>query len=71
MSEGALFDCSSCNVEGAIQAQAQLHHAYLLGLQLRVSHQVSDDDVERWMFRLFRKQHEEKFLESFEKLGLT
>ena len=71
MSEGALFDCSSCNVEGAIQAQAQLHQAYLLGLQLRVSHQVSDDDVERWMFRLFRKQHEEKFLESFEKLGFT
>ena len=53
MSEGALFDRSSFNQEGVIQAQAQLHYAYLLGLQLRVSLQVSDADVERRMFRLF------------------
>ena len=53
MSEGALFDRSSLDLEGAIQAWAQLHFAYLLGLQLRVSFQVSDADVERRMFRRF------------------
>ena len=53
MSEGALFDRSSFNLEGVIQAQAQLHYAYLLRLQLRVSLQVSDADVERRTFRFF------------------
>ena len=53
MSEGALFDRSSFNLKGAIQAQAQLHFAYLLGLQLRVSLQVSDADVEHRIFQLF------------------
>ena len=53
MSEGALFDRSSFNLEGVIKAWAQLHFAYLLGLQLRVSFQVSDADVERRMFRRF------------------
>ena len=53
MLEGALFDRSSFNLEGATQAQAQLHFAYLLGPQLRVSLQVSDADVERRIFRLF------------------
>ena len=49
MSEGGLFDRSSLDLEGAIQAWAQLHDADLLGLQLRVSFQVSDSDVERQM----------------------
>ena len=53
MSEGALFDCSSFNLKGVIRAQAQLHYAYLLGLQLRGSLQVLDADVERRMSRLF------------------
>ncbi|MEC8586768.1 MAG: hypothetical protein VXY78_00185 [Pseudomonadota bacterium] len=53
MSEGALFDRSSLNLEGAIQAWAQLHFAYLFGLQFRVSFQVSAADVERRMFRRF------------------
>ena len=53
MSEGALFDCGSFNLEGVIQASAQLHFAYLLALQLRVSFQVSDVEVERRMFRSF------------------
>ena len=52
MSEGALFDRSSFNQEGVIQAQAQLLYAYLLGLQLRVSLQVSDADVEHRIFRI-------------------
>jgi hypothetical protein len=54
-----------------IRAQARLHHAYLLGLQLMVSVNHEPALIEKWMFRLFRRQHEEKFLSSFEKLGLT
>ena len=52
MSEGALFYRSSFNLEGVIQARAQLHFAYPLGLQLRVSLQVSDAVVERRTFQL-------------------
>ena len=55
----------------AIQAQAQLHHAYLLGLQLMVSTNRSRDEVGEWMFKLFRRQHLDKFLSSFDKLGLS
>ncbi|MDA1372528.1 MAG: hypothetical protein O2971_17450 [Proteobacteria bacterium] len=54
-----------------IRAQAQLHHAYLLGLQLMVSANKEAAVVGEWMFKLFRRQHLEKFLSSFEKLGLT
>ncbi len=55
----------------AIKAQAHLHHAYLLGLQLMVSSNWSNDEVGEWMFRLFRRQHLDKFLSSFDKLGLS
>lgn len=54
----------------AITAQANLHHQYFLGLQLMVAVEESKQTVYDWMFRLFRRQHEEKFLSSFEKLGL-
>ncbi|MEM9053732.1 MAG: hypothetical protein AAGB16_00265 [Pseudomonadota bacterium] len=55
----------------AISAQAELHHQYFLGLQLMVAVEESRETVYDWMFRLFRRQHEEKFLSSFEKLGLS
>jgi hypothetical protein len=55
----------------AIAAQANLHHQYFLGLQLMVAVEESKQTVNDWMFRLFRRQHEEKFLSSFEKLGLS
>ena len=55
----------------AIDAQARLHHAYLLGLQLMVATRRGPQTVGEWMFRLFRRQHHEKFLSSFEKLGLA
>ncbi|MBK8766442.1 MAG: hypothetical protein IPM01_18210 [Burkholderiaceae bacterium] len=55
----------------AIQAQARLHHAYLLGLQLMVASREGPQVIGDWMFRLFRRQHESKFLSSFTKLGLT
>ncbi|MGI9480370.1 MAG: hypothetical protein ACR2PI_27020 [Hyphomicrobiaceae bacterium] len=54
----------------AIEAQAELHHQYLLGLQLMVAVREGPEVIGDWMFRLFRRQHEEKFLSSFEKLGL-
>jgi hypothetical protein len=55
----------------AIRAQAHMHHAYLLGLQLMVSTRQGPAVMGDWMFRLFRRQHLEKFLPSFEKLGLS
>ena len=55
----------------AIAAQADLHHQYFLGLQLMVAVEARKQTVYDWMFRLFRRQHEEKFLSSFEKLGLS
>ncbi|MDJ0922637.1 MAG: hypothetical protein QNI84_16025 [Henriciella sp.] len=55
----------------AITAQANLHHQYFLGLQLMVAVEESKETVFDWMFRLFRRQHEEKFLSSFDKLGLS
>ncbi|MEL7110787.1 MAG: hypothetical protein AAGL99_16110 [Pseudomonadota bacterium] len=55
----------------AIAAQAHLHHQLFLGLQLLVAVEERKQVVFDWMFRLFRRQHEEKFLSSFEKLGLS
>ena len=55
----------------AIAAQADLHHQFFLGLQLMVAVEEDKQTVFDWMFRLFRRQHEEKFLSSFEKLGLA
>lgn len=54
----------------SIKAQAHMHHAYLLGLQLMVSSNREPAVVYDWMFRLFRRQHLDKFLSSFDKLGL-
>ncbi len=58
-------------MHAAIAAQAQLHHQYFLGLQLMVAVEAGKETVYEWMYRLFRRQHEEKFLSSFEKLGLS
>jgi hypothetical protein len=55
----------------AIRAQAHLHHAWLLGLQLSVAVHEGAAATGEWMFRLFRRQHEAKFLASFDKLGLA
>lgn len=54
----------------ALDAQATLHHAYFLGLQLMVTTQAGAETCGDWLFRLFRRQHEEYFLKSFNKLGL-
>lgn len=54
----------------AVAAMADLHHQWLLGLQLMVAMRAGPTVVGDWMFRLFRQQHEAKFLSSFAKLGL-
>lgn len=54
-----------------IKAVAHIHHALLLGLQLMIASNTDADIMGNWMFRLFRRQHLEKFLSSFAKLGLT
>lgn len=53
-----------------VAAQAYLLHQTFLGLQLMVAVEQDKGEVYEWMFRLFRRQHEEKFLSSFAKLGL-
>jgi hypothetical protein len=57
--------------DAATDALAHLLHAWFLGLQLMVATQRGPELIGRWMFRLFRRQHEAKFLSSFDKLGLT
>ena len=47
-----------------------LYHCYFTGLILTVASRRSASDAADWIFRLFRHQHHEKFLASFEKLGL-
>ncbi len=51
-------------------AQARLHQHYFIGLQLMVATRAGSEVVRDWMFELFSRQHEEKFLSSFKKLGL-
>jgi hypothetical protein len=53
-----------------MQAAAGLYHAYFTGLILTLVTRRSPADAAEWVFRVFRHQHHEKFLSSFEKLGL-
>ena len=54
-----------------LQAAATLYHAFFTGLILGVSSKRGRDDAGEFMHRVFRHQHHEKFLSSFEKLGLS
>jgi hypothetical protein len=54
----------------AMKAAAGLYHAYFTGLILTLVTRRSTADAAEWVFRLFRHQHHEKFLSSFDKLGL-
>ncbi len=53
-----------------MRAAAGLYHAYFTGLILTLVTRRSAADAAEWVFRVFRHQHHEKFLSSFEKLGL-
>jgi hypothetical protein len=54
----------------AMKAAAHLYHAYFTGLILTLVTRRSAGDAAEWVFRVFRHQHHEKFLSSFDKLGL-
>ncbi len=54
-----------------LQAAATLYHAFFTGLILGVSSKRGRDDAGKFMHRVFRHQHHEKFLSSFDKLGLS
>ncbi|MDP6022816.1 MAG: hypothetical protein QGG19_16180 [Alphaproteobacteria bacterium] len=49
---------------------ASLYHAYFTGLMLMIASRKGGDTAGEWIFRTFRRQHHEKFLSSFNKLGL-
>jgi hypothetical protein len=57
--------------EAGYKAVATLYHAYLTGMILNCTLQEGAVKTGEWVFRLFRKQHLEKFKSSFDKLGLT
>ena len=54
----------------AIKAAAGLYHSYFTGLILTLVTRRGAPEAAEWVFRLFRHQHHEKFLSSFDKLGL-
>jgi hypothetical protein len=57
--------------EAAIKAAATLYHAWFTGLMLHLTLRKGAEVAGKWTFRLFRRQHLEKFKSSFDKLGLT
>lgn len=57
--------------EAAAKACATLYHAYFTGLMLHLSLVKGAAIAGEWTFRLFRRQHLEKFRPSFDKLNLT
>jgi hypothetical protein len=57
--------------ERAPRAVADLYHAYFTGLVLTLVSRRGSADAARWVHAVFRHQHHEKFLSSFDKLGLT
>jgi hypothetical protein len=54
----------------AWKAVAVLYHAYFTGLILMITTRKSGAHAGEWIYRTFRRQHHEKFLSSFQKLGL-
>lgn len=55
--------------EAGWQAVGHLYHSYFTGLILQVALRLGAEAAGDWTFRYFRRQHREKFLASFEKLG--
>ena len=50
---------------------ADLYHAYFTGLILTVVTRRGTADAAEFMFRVFRRQQQERFLPGLEKLGLS
>jgi hypothetical protein len=58
-------------MNGAVEAVSKLYQAYITGLILTVSSRRGAAVAGEWIFRLFRRQHEARFLVGLDKLGLT
>ncbi|MFY0611219.1 MAG: hypothetical protein JXQ99_06830 [Hyphomicrobiaceae bacterium] len=54
-----------------LAAVAALYHAYFTGLIMTIVTRRSGADAACWMEAVFHHQHNEKFLSSFDKLGLS
>jgi hypothetical protein len=73
----AMSTAATHRVEGvpppqrAARAVAELYHDFFTGLMLTLVSRRGGTDAARWVHAVFRHQHHEKFLSSFEKLGLT
>src|SRR4030081_2831241 len=50
---------------------ADLYHAYFTGLVLTVVTRRGTTDAAEFVFRVFRRQQQERFLPGLEKLGLS
>src|SRR5438552_18165320 len=50
---------------------AELYHGYFTGLILTVVTRRGTADAAEFMFRVFRRQQQERFLSGLEKLGLS
>ena len=57
--------------EAALKAAAHLYHSFFTGLILHTNLKAGEEAVGNWTFRVFRRLHLEKFVSSFDKLGLT
>ena len=55
--------------EAGWQALAHLYHVYFTGLILQVTLKLGTQVAGQWSHNYFRRQHEQKFHSSFEKLG--
>src|SRR5207245_11301515 len=53
------------------RAVADLYHAYFTGLILTVVTRRGTADAAEFVFRVFRRQQQERFLPGLEKLGLS
>ena len=60
----------AANTTAAYEAVATLYHHLFTGLLLVVASRRSAKDAGELTFRIFRRQHQDKFISSFEKLGL-
>src|SRR6201985_2312820 len=68
MAGGAQAPQTQC---GKWRRFADLYHAYFTGLILTVVSRRGTADAAEFMFRVFRRQQQERFLPGLEKLGLS
>ena len=54
----------------SIEAQAEIHHKFFVGLQLKITLEEPREKIFDWSFLLFRSIQEKKFTSSFSKLDL-